>query len=650
MHFPIRILTLCLLTAMGAAVLPAQSYRWQQRARYEMDVRLDVAENQYRGNTRLTYFNNSPDTLRRAFFHLYNNAFQPGSMMDVRSRTIADPDRRVGDRIGRLTGTEMGFLHVNNLQQDGQAAGRVTEAGTILEVDLAQPILPGDSTVFTFEFAGQSPVQIRRSGRDNREGIRFSMSQWYPKLCEYDHHGWHANPYVGREFHGVWSDFAVRITLDKSYVIGGTGVLQNPQEIGHGYPGAEGGPSNKALKKLTELTWHFKAQRVHDFAWAADPDYKHVIKKAENGPRMHFFYQSDSLTEKTWSQLPGYMERAFAIANARFGAYPWEQYAFIQAGDGGMEYPMCTFITGRRGLQSLVGVSVHEMMHSWFQGALAFDESHFSWMDEGFTSYATTVIMGELFPNDGGGRGFNRAYERYFDLVEEGAQEPMTTHADHYQRNYTYSTNAYSKGSMMLHQLTYVIGEAAFAEGMLRFFAAWKFRHPEITDFKRVMEKVSGIELDWYFEYWTNTTHTIDYAISDYKRKGTATVLELRRFGAMPMPVDVKITFMDGETVEYYIPLRIMRGEKVNEVPDRRRIVLSDWNWTNRNYEFAVEAPLEDIKMIELDPTFRLADVDRDNNVLDVQLFLEMLDELKKLEEKKNKKKKGEKKRPVRRE
>lgn len=154
--------------------------------------------------------------------------------MDVRSRTIADPDSRVGDRISKLSENEQGFLRINSLTQDGETLA-YEEVGTILEVALAAPLLPGEETTFTMEFTGQVPVQVRRSGRNSSEGVALSMTQWYPKIAEYDFEGWHADPYLGREFHGVWGDFDVKITIDKSYILGATGNLQNPQEIGYGY-------------------------------------------------------------------------------------------------------------------------------------------------------------------------------------------------------------------------------------------------------------------------------------------------------------------------------------------------------------------------------------------------------------------------------
>jgi len=237
--------------------------------------------------------------------------------------------------------------------------------GTTLECQLPNPIMPGEKVTFEMDFEAQVPLQIRRSGRDNSEGIEYSMSQWYPKMAEYDYQGWHANPYVGREFYGIWGDFDIKITIDSSYVIGGSGYLQNPEEIGHGYLAPD-----KKLKrpKGDKLTWHFIAPDVHDFMWAADPDYTHVTYPGPDDLTLHFFYQADSSTE-AWELLPEYTAKAFEIMNKTFGKYPYKQYSVVQGGDGGMEYPMSTLITGQRELRSLVGVTVHEMNHRVPNGA-----------------------------------------------------------------------------------------------------------------------------------------------------------------------------------------------------------------------------------------------------------------------------------------
>src|SRR5690606_4120022 len=322
----------------------AQTDRWQQRVEYNMEIEMDVNNHQFSGKQHLVYYNNSPDTLHKVYYHLFLNAFQPNSMMDVRSRTIADPDTRVASRIQHLTSEEIGYQKITKLQQDGKSV-QFEEDGTILDVTLNKPILPNSKTVFEMEFQAQVPLQIRRTGRDNAEGIAYSMAQWYPKMVEYDYEGWHANPYVGREFHGVWGDYDVKISIAPEYIIGATGYLQNPNDIGHGYSSRE--VNHEKNKK--KLTWHFKAPNVHDFAWGADPDYTHTTAQVPNGPTLHFFYQTDTLAQN-WERLPEFTVKAFQYMSANFGEYPYDQYSVIQGGDGGMEYPMATLITGHRSL------------------------------------------------------------------------------------------------------------------------------------------------------------------------------------------------------------------------------------------------------------------------------------------------------------
>lgn len=597
---------LCLF-ALTANFQPsyAQYNYWQQRVEYNMDIDMDVSTHQFQGKQELIYYNNSPDTLDQVFYHLFLNAFQPGSMMDVRSRTITDADQRVRDRILYLSEGETGYLRVLSLTQDGKKLNYNIE-GTVLEARLAEPVLPGGKIAFTMDFIGQVPLQVRRTGRDNAEGIDYSMAQWYPKLAEYDVEGWHANPYIGREFYGVWGSYNVKINIDSSYVVAATGYLQNPQEIGHGYEQ----PGQKVKRpKGNTITYHFKADSVHDFVWAADPDYKHTTAQVPGGPELHFFYQTDTLAEQ-WERLPEFTVEAFQYMNKTFGKYPYRKYSVIQGGDGGMEYPMATLISGHRSMESLVGVTVHELVHSWYQGVLGTNESLYPWMDEGFTSYASNRTMAHLF---GSNNPHASSYAGYFALVESGNEEPLTTHADHYSTNRAYGLAAYAKGAVFLHQLSYIIGQEALDHGMQRYFNEWKFRHPTASSFKRVMEKTSGIELDWYFEYFINSTRTIDYGIRSVEDKGEATHVTLERNGLMPMPLDVLVTFQDGRQELFYIPLRIMWGEKEKE-RDIKRTVLQDWPWTYPTYLMVIPDEVDNIEKIEIDTSMRMADVNRSNN------------------------------------
>jgi len=618
-------LLLLLITQIAAA--QNQLY-WQQEVDYTMEIDVDAENHQYTGKQILEYTNNSPDVLNRVFYHLYFNAFQPNSMMDTRSRTIDDPDRRVRDRIFHLDESEIGYQRVQSLTQDGAPVDYTTE-GTILVVKLNEPIEPGETTTFEMEWEAQVSLQVRRSGWNNAEGVEFSMSQWYPKLAEYDYMGWHPNPYVGREFHGVWGDFDVKITIDKEYILGGSGILQNPNEIGYGYE-EDGTEVNRP--QGDKLTWHFVAEDVIDFFWGADPDFIHTTAQVPGGPKLHFLYQQDEVDveaseeenaqyTQNWERLPELTVQAFEYANEHFGEYPYPQFSVVQGGDGGMEYPMGTLITGGRSLGSLVGVTVHELYHSWYQNVIATNESLYPWIDEGFTSFATSETMAFLFGREG--NPHRGSYGSYRAIVNAGQEEPMVTHADHFTTNRAYGVASYSKGSVYLHQLSYVIGDEAFRRGMLRFHQEWKMKHPTPNDFLRIMEDESGMILDWYNEYFVQTTKTIDYGIKSILGTPDKTVVTLERIAPMPMPMDVVVEYTDGSKEMFYAPLRIMRGEKPAE-DDKKRTVLPDWPWTHPTYSFTVPAGAQQIKHIQIDPSERLADINLNNNTFVVQEELQV--------------------------
>ena len=209
----------------------AKSQYWQQSVNYEMTVALDHETANYSGTQKLIYTNNSPETLYKVFYHLYFNAFQPGSEMAVQLRNSPDRNTRFKVNLDSLTKDQQGFLKVSNLTQDGVLLNPVN-AETILEVPLNEPIPPGGSSTFELNFIGHVPDVIRRAGKNSKEGVAFSMAQWYPKISEYDLEGWNADPYIGREFHGVWGDFDVKIIIDKEFMVAASGYLQNSDQIG----------------------------------------------------------------------------------------------------------------------------------------------------------------------------------------------------------------------------------------------------------------------------------------------------------------------------------------------------------------------------------------------------------------------------------
>ena len=615
----LTIFTFCFLLFTYAF---AQPDRWQQHVKYTMNVDVNVNTNQFTGTEKLIYTNNSPDKLPRVFFHLYWNAFQPGSEMDVRSQELGkilingrpDWDGRVRDRISKLTPTEIGYDSVLSIKING-VEQKVKYHETILEVDLAKPILSKSSVTFDITFKAQVPVQIRRSGRDNVEGIRYSMSQWYPKMCEYDYEGWHPTPYIAREFYGVWGDYDVTIKIDKSYKIGASGVLQNASAIGWGYdkPGTP-------LKDISteKRTWHFIANNVHDFVWAADPNYEHLVRK-QDGVTLNVIYKKVDSLESKWQTVADAAVIVLPYMEKRFGKYAFPQYSFIQGGDGGMEYPMATLIKGPS-----LGTVFHEWMHSWYQMMLGTNESLYPWMDEGFTTWAEGEVSAyydsvkNIPQSDKLPLHHANSYLGYYFLLRQHLEEPMSTHSDHYNTNLAYEINAYSRGDIFLEQLGYIVSDSVRDKILLEYYKLWRFKHPNATDFVKVAQDVSNIQLDWYKEYWIYTTKTIDYGIDSLWYEDGITKIRLRRIGQMPMPIDLEITFRDSSKELHYVPLDLMFGDKPAE-NDEPRVVHHAWPWTNPTYVVEIKHPLNDIIKVEIDPTKRMADVNEKNNVLELK-------------------------------
>ena len=596
-----------LLTMLLSVQLSAQPERWQQQINYKIDAALDVQKNTIKGTEEILYTNNSTDTLRKVYFHMYWNAFQPNSNMDVRSRELGkttftgrrgedvkDWDMRVRDRIQNLKPDEYGIQKVNTITINGKSQ-QLIEHETILEVVLTQPILPKSVVKMNVQFEAQVPVQIRRSGRDNKEGVRYSMSQWYPKMVEYDYQGWNTNPYIAREFYGVWGNYDVTLRMDKNYMVGGTGVLQNP---------------TAPLDKDGNKVWNFKGNTIHDFVWFADNNFKHLSKEVRKGLTLHVYYKAkDAKADSAWANVLWAAEKALPFMEKKMGAYPYPQYSFIQGGDGGMEYAMATLLAGPG-----LGTVFHEWIHSWYQHILGTNESLFAWMDEGFTSYGEEMVSHYYETNFATQSPYiseaakkqiqvnldrqskllpavqNSNYSGYIALAKSGFEEPMSTHADHFNTNYAYSNAAYSKGGTFLGVLGYVMGEAKRDQLMLNYYNTWKFKHPNANDFIRVAEKTSGLQLQWLKEYWVNSTKTIDYGLNDIQVSGNAALISIQRIGKLPMPVEVFVTYKDGTSELHYMPLDLMLGGKQQE-GIVKQINHPEWKWANPTYTFETTQP-----------------------------------------------------------
>jgi len=621
------IFALFLLTTLSFA---QRSGYFQQRVDYEMDVFLDVKTHLLKGKQIAIYQNNSPDTLKEIYYHLYLNAFKPGSSMQVRGDVIRNG---LGDRIRAMKPEEYGWTDVKNLKADGEDI-EFEIFDTILKAKLKKPLPPGQSVKLEMEFESQIPKQTRRNGRNNREGIDYSMAQWYPKICEYDFEGWHANQYIEREFYGVWGNFDVRITLSSDYLVGATGEIQNPDEVLCGYElGAVDTvifPNQWKRNIKDDLkTWHFKAENVHDFAWVADRDYIHEITwlKLDNDTVIiHLLYQPD--VYNLWRETGKFTREIIKLYSDWFYKYPYKTFTVAQAGDGGMEYPTLIMITGRRNRTSMLSILAHEIGHNWFYGLIGNNESKEAWIDEGGASFVTPRVFKKFFgerwndftgiysllipPSDVYG-----GYKNYIRFSNLGYEEPVLLHSDFFREPITYTNAVYGKGASVFEMLEYVVGDSTFDKIMKEFFNQWAFKHPTTKDFERVAEKVSGMELDWFFDQWLKTTRRCDYAIESFKgewkmkngqRKYNVSV-KLRNRGQIVMPVDLYFYFKDGTYQKVIIPLDLQLKPK----QEPGAITLGFWYWVNPTYEFEIDFDKE-VKFAEIDSRLTLRDANRLNN------------------------------------
>lgn len=614
-----RLLKLMLPAAAALAwiVLPAQvpdakKMNQAQRLSYLMKIDFNAVANTFSGYQQVNYENNSADTLRNIFYHLFYNAFQHGSAMEERAMFIRDQEG-FGQKIQALKSSEFGYQLIDSLKVNGiKQPHSIT--GTILKVDLLQPIDPNTSVVIELWFKSQVPKMIMRAGRNNPENVEFTMTQWYPKVAAYDRAGWHANEYIRREFYGSFADFDVTIKIDSAYTIAATGILQNPDQIGHGYYNEKILTGNEPGK----LLWHFKAKTVHDFAWAADKSYVHTTSKVRDGLLFHFFYKPETASVEDWKEIPQQVADIFNWMENKVGLYPYPQYSLVQGGSGGTEYPMLAMILGRRpatkGMSkgySILTLAIHEIMHNWWYAAVANDENRNAWLDEGFALFFQYEYIDATKKNDNSApRAIQVSYDQLLPPAKMNALEPMSTPSEYFDANWSYDGSAYHKGAIFLNQLKYIVGEEMFYSGIRKYYSKWMFGRPDGDDFIMCMEQASGMQLKWYLDLWTKTNKNIDYVIGKVEKKGQVTEVNVLRQGEMPMPVDLRVTLKDGTVLNYNIPLTSMYGSKkmpglTNEKP---------WSWTNPQYKLIIPYPHETIRQVEIDPEKYMFDINIENN------------------------------------
>lgn len=596
--------------AVAALVVPAavcaQTARdnyFQQHVHYTIKARLDPEAHMLAGSETIVYTNNSADTLREFFLHLYPNAYKSRHTPFMR-----DFRKRYNFNWFDLPDKYRGWLDVKNVEVDGDAVvPRVS--GTLASMELPKALLPGETMTLQMDFESKIRAHIGRSGYKDEH---YDMAQWYPKVVVYDENGFHPDQFMTGEFYGEFGTFDAHIELPERYVIAATGVVQSGEPGRNRDEGSDGGEATKTV--------HFHAENVHDFAWSADPTFV-VQDTTVDGISIRSVYRKASAAAWEDSTL-AHGVRALRWLSDKVGRYPYPQVSVVDALlGGGMEYPM--LVMDGKASESLV---LHEIGHVYLYGILANDEREAAWLDEGFTSFQTDWYLMEHYPESGVIRSTLNWYERMtpqftrvedtrrklFPILRRDYGERIATRSEEFANSYR--AMAYWKASLMFRALQYVVGEDTFDRILAEYYVRWKLKHVNEERFIEVCEDVSGQDLDWFFDQWLHSRKICDYKIAKVETGTSAsgdayrTRIRIERKGEMVMPLKLRITFKGGTVQETRIDAR----------EARLRTIIKEFDFPQKPTAVALN-PENRIMDIDLSDNFsprkRSLDIDWPNNV-----------------------------------
>lgn len=564
------LLPLCLLLACTFPLVGQSPDYWQQRVDYRIEASLDDSLHLLSGHIDIHYHNNSPDTLREIWMHLWANAFSKPETAFGRQKLrsgdtrfyFATPEQRGGY-------SDLDFK-VNALPATWQLE---KEDPDIARLTLPEPLPPGQSVHISTPFTLKIPDSFSRLGH---VGTSYQMTQWYPKPAVYDRKGWHPMPYLDMgEFYSEFGDFDVRITLPENYVVGATGVLQNEHErqwllekdrqtrryLEKGFPtGTDFPPSAKRFKTL-----HYVAKDVHDFAWFADKRF-HVLRgevTLPSGRSVETWTMFTNEQANLWSRSLDFINRAVLAYSKWVGEYPWPQATAVQSAlsaGAGMEYPMITVIGRASSVKDLDQVIAHEVGHNWFYGILATNERDHAWMDEGINSfyeYRYTVenwgdrvveVLPAFLARSSDADLYEMAY--LYQARRKRDQAPETTSDAFSPINYGLAS--YIKTGSALRHLEGYLGRRAFDQAMQTYYRRWQFRHPYPEDLLAVLEESTGKSLGWLFDGYLASNAPFDYAITNARNDQEHWELTLCNRGEIAGPVPVVGLRPDGADTVWY--------------------------------------------------------------------------------------------------
>jgi hypothetical protein len=569
---------------------------WQQRVDYTIKAVLDTAEKRLKGTASIRYTNNSPDTLRYVWMQLDQNLFRPGStgslLFASESRfggagfkggfEIEEAKQCVQPAGQRGSGAGTGRKKSKNAAANKQAAAsapcpsatlRTRVDDTMMYLDLVRPIPPGGSTGFELKYAFNVPEH--GADRMGREGTLYEMAQWYPRLAVYDDvHGWNTDQYLGQgEFYLEYGSIDYEVTLPAGYVVAGTGVLKNPEEVltaAQRERLAAAAKSDTTIHILTEpelrsgaarptsdgtLTWRFHAENVRDAAWAASPEYLWDASSWE-GTLAQAYYRPSAID--TWKDAARMSRYSIQEYSTRWFRYPYPQMSAIEGPVSGMEYPMVAMEAKGDNGPDLFNVVTHEIGHSWYPMIVGSDERRYAWMDEGFNTFINTFAE-EGFWNRDDSAVRQRERELVVRVDQMPTAQPIMTPANRYRTSNNLLSLAYVKPSIVLLTLrNKVLAPTVFDSAFREYTRRWAFKHPQPADFFRTLEEVSGRDLSWYWRSFFFTTAALDQSVEVVKQvpSGAAQVT-VANLGDAVMPVELQLTYQDSTTNQVKLPVEI---------------------------------------------------------------------------------------------
>ena len=622
--------------------MPHAGY-WQQDVYYRIKANINEQSDIIEGSQLLTYWNNSPDTLYHVFFHLYQNAFQPGSYYHNLQK--ANNTYPVYNKYEQANlGTEILKLTSNGTELKKELDN------TILKVILNNPLPPGAEVNFEIDFKtyyGGGSVRRRMkkfmvNGYQHYDGVH-----WYPRISVYDRKfGWTTDQHLGREFYGDFGTFEVELTFANNYIVEATGTLQNHKEV---MPDSlrkkldiknfadkpSGSPASVIIvPDGTRKTWKFYAENVHDFSFTADPTYR-IGEVVWNGIKCISLAQESNASG--WQNAAEYTAKLIEVYSTDVGMYEWPKIIVADARDG-MEYNMITLDGGSDpGYRDLLA---HEVAHMWFYGMVANNETYRASLDEGFAQFidsrAMIKIDGKYVVENENPSAYIRNYYRprpvvydevYYGYLATAMRKnelPLSTHSDDFAGALRHGGGygmVYYKTATMLYNLEYVLGDELFRQAFQNYFNQWKFCHPYPEDFRTSIINYTGVDLNWFFDQWLETIKTIDYSISGVKKKGdNIYTIKFKRKGEMQMPLDFTVYTNNEKEYNFHIPNTWF-------VKNTDATVLPRWTgWGKLNPEYTATVQIEgEISKVVIDTTQRLADIDmRDNTTgFNARLFFD---------------------------